>query len=109
MRRITAIVRPTRLDPVLCALDRVGVAGTTVTLARGFGRQKGHRELHHGAGFAEDLVPKLRIECAVPEERLMDTVRALVRAARTGRVGDGKILIERVQDTTEIRAVPHGF
>jgi len=109
MRRITAIVRPTRLDPVLCALDRAGVAGATVSLARGFGRQRGFHELHDGAGYADDLVAKLKVECAVSDDRFVEAVRALTRAARTGRVGDGKIWIERVQDAAEIGAAPAGF
>jgi nitrogen regulatory protein PII len=101
MRRITAIVRPTRLDPVLCALDRAGVECASVSPARGFGRQKGRAELHRGTGFAEDLVAKLRVECAVPDDLLMLAVGALVRAARTGRIGDGKVWIEHVQEAHE--------
>ena len=108
MRRITAIVRPTRLEPVLCALARAGVAGATVSEVRGFGRQKGQRELHRGAGFADDLVPKRRIECVVPDERLVDAVRALARAARTGRVGDGKIWIDGVAEVVRIRTGDRG-
>jgi nitrogen regulatory protein P-II 1 len=108
VRRITAIVRPTRLEPVLCALARAGVLGATVSEVRGFGRQKGQRELHRGAGFADDLVPKRKIECVVPEDRLVEVVRALARAARTGRVGDGKIWIGAVAEVVRIRTGERG-
>jgi nitrogen regulatory protein PII len=108
VRRITAIVRPTRLEPVLCALAHAGVAGATVSEVRGFGRQKGQRELHHGAGLADDLVEKRRIECVVPDDRLVEVVRALARAARTGRVGDGKLWIEGVAEAVRVRTGERG-
>ena len=108
MRRITAIVRPTRLEPVLCALLRAGVTGASVAEVRGFGRQKGQHELHRGAGFADDLVPKRRVECVVPDERLLEVVRLLARAARTGRVGDGKIWIDAVAEGVRIRTGERG-
>jgi nitrogen regulatory protein P-II 1 len=107
VRRVTAIVRPTRLEPALCALARAGV-GATVSEVRGFGRQKGRRELHRGAGFADDLVPKRRIECVVPDDRLVDVVRALARAARTGRVGDGMLWIDGVAEAVRIRSGERG-
>ena len=108
MRRITAIIRPTRLEPVLCALASAGVTAASVSEVRGFGRQKGRRELHHGAGFADDLVPKRKVECVVPEERLPEVVRALARVARTGRVGDGKIWIDGVAEAVRIRTGERG-
>jgi nitrogen regulatory protein PII len=108
VRRITAIVRPTRLEPVLWALLRAGVTGATVTEVRGSGRQKGQCELHRGAGFADDLVSRRKIECAVPEHRLVEVVRALARAARTGRVGDGKIWISAVTEVVRIRTGERG-
>jgi nitrogen regulatory protein PII len=108
VRRITAIVRPTRLEPILCALARAGAAGATVSEVRGFGRQKGRRELHRGAGFADDLVPKRKIECVVPDDRLLEVVRALARAARTGRVGDGKIWIDGVAEIVRIGSGERG-
>jgi nitrogen regulatory protein P-II 1 len=108
VRRITAIVRPTRLEPALCALARIGVTGATVSEVRGLGRQKGQRELHGGAGFADDLVPKRKVECVVPEHRLLDAVRALARAARTGRVGDGQLWVEPVAEVVRIRSGERG-
>jgi nitrogen regulatory protein PII len=108
MRRITAIVRPTRLEQALGALEGAGALGATVTPVRGFGRHKGFTEVHHGAGYVDDLVTKVQIECAVPDGRLMEAVRALARATRTGRVGDGKILIERVDEAVRIRTGERG-
>jgi nitrogen regulatory protein P-II 2 len=93
MKFVTAIIQPHRLDAVRAALQAVGVEGLTVTEVRGYGRQRGHKEVYRGAEYAISFVPKLKIEIALPDERLDDVVAAIQEAARTGKVGDGKIFV----------------
>jgi nitrogen regulatory protein PII len=103
MKLITAIIRPFKLDEVREALTEVGVSGITVTEVKGFGRQKGHTELYRGAEYVVDFLPKLKVECAVTEESLEAAMEALANAARTGKVGDGKIFIQALERTVRIR------
>ena len=103
MKLITAIIRPFKLDEVREALTEVGVSGITVTEVKGFGRQKGHTELYRGAEYVVDFLPKLKVECAVTEESLEAAMEALANAARTGKVGDGKIFIQALERTARIR------
>ncbi|MBS0214990.1 MAG: P-II family nitrogen regulator [Proteobacteria bacterium] len=103
MKLITAIIRPFKLDEVREALTEVGVSGITVTEVKGFGRQKGHTELYRGAEYAVDFLPKLKIECAVPEAWVEQALEALVKTARTGKVGDGKIFVQALERTVRIR------
>src|SRR5579883_2200876 len=93
MKLVTAIIKPFKLDDVRAALSDIGVSGMTVTEVKGFGRQRGHTELYRGAEYVVDFVPKTRIEVAVRSELLERAVDAIVQAARTGKVGDGKIFI----------------
>jgi nitrogen regulatory protein P-II 2 len=103
MKLITAIIRPFKLDEVREALTEVGVSGITVTEVKGFGRQKGHTELYRGAEYVVDFLPKLKVECAVAEAVLDAALEALAAAARTGKVGDGKIFVQSLERTVRIR------
>jgi nitrogen regulatory protein P-II 2 len=103
MKLITAIIRPFKLDEVREALTEVGVSGITVTEVKGFGRQKGHTELYRGAEYVVDFLPKLKVECAVMEATLEAALEALANAARTGKVGDGKIFVQALERTVRIR------
>jgi nitrogen regulatory protein PII len=103
MKLITAIIKPFKLDEVRAALSELGVSGMTVTEVKGFGRQRGHTELYRGAEYVVDFVPKARIEIAVRSELVDQVVEAVVKAAKTGKVGDGKIFITDVQRVIRIR------
>jgi nitrogen regulatory protein PII len=103
MKLITAIIRPFKLDEVREALTEVGVSGVTVTEVKGFGRQKGHTELYRGAEYVVDFLPKLKIECAVSEETYEAALDAIVKAAATGKVGDGKVFVTALDHVIRIR------
>ena len=108
MRLIQAIIKPFKLDDVRDALNEVGVSGLTVSEVKGYGRQKGHTELYRGAEYVVEFLPKLRIDVVVPEERTQAVVDALVSAAKTGKIGDGKIFIIPVEDAIRIRTGERG-
>ena len=103
MKLITAIIRPFKLDEVREALTEVGVSGITVTEVKGFGRQKGHTELYRGAEYVVDFLPKIKVEAAVPDALVEAAVEALAQAARTGKVGDGKIFVSALDHVVRIR------
>ena len=103
MKRLTAIIKPFKLDEVREALAEVGVTGLTVTEVKGFGRQKGHTELYRGAEYVVDFLPKVKVEVVVAESVLDGAVDAIIRAARTGRIGDGKIFVTPVEQVIRIR------
>ncbi|VAW17725.1 Nitrogen regulatory protein P-II [hydrothermal vent metagenome] len=103
MKKIEAIIKPFKLDEVKEALQEVGLQGITVLEAKGFGRQKGHTELYRGAEYVVDFLPKVKIEVVVPTEMLDKAVEAIKTAAKTGRIGDGKIFITNVEETIRIR------
>ena len=103
MKKIEAIIKPFKLDEVKEALQEVGVQGITVTEAKGFGRQKGHTELYRGAEYVVDFLPKVKIEIVVEEARVEASVDAIQKAARTGRIGDGKIFVLNVEEAIRIR------
>ncbi|MDE2304681.1 MAG: P-II family nitrogen regulator [Gammaproteobacteria bacterium] len=103
MKLITAIIKPFKLDDVRAALSEIGVSGMTVTEVKGFGRQRGHTELYRGAEYVVDFVPKTRIEVAVQNEIVDQVMEAIVGAARTGKVGDGKIFVTELQRVVRIR------
>ncbi|MFQ3594626.1 MAG: P-II family nitrogen regulator [Sphingomonadaceae bacterium] len=103
MKKIEAIIKPFKLDEVKEALHDVGVSGITVTEAKGFGRQKGHTELYRGAEYIVDFLPKVRLEVVVDDNQVDRVVEAIATAARTGRIGDGKIFVSPVEAAVRIR------
>jgi nitrogen regulatory protein PII len=103
MKLVTAIIKPFKLDDVRAALSEIGISGMTVTEVKGFGRQRGHTELYRGAEYVVDFVPKTRVEVAVRQELLDQVVEAIVGAARTGKVGDGKIFVSDIDRVIRIR------
>ena len=103
MKRITAIIKPFKLDEVREALAEVGITGLTVTEVKGFGRQKGHTELYRGAEYVVDFLPKVKLEVVVSEKTAEAAIDAIVKAARTGRIGDGKIFVTPVEEVIRIR------
>ena len=108
MKKIEAIIKPFKLDEVKEALHDVGVSGITVTEAKGFGRQKGHTELYRGAEYVVDFLPKIKIEVVVGDDQLQPALEAIQGAARTGRIGDGKIFVSDVLDVVRIRTGESG-
>ena len=103
MKLITAIIKPFRLDDVRNALNEEGVHGMTVTEVKGFGRQRGHTELYRGAEYVVDFLPKSKIEVAVDDDRVDHVIEAITRAAKTGKVGDGKIFVTNLEQSIRIR------
>jgi nitrogen regulatory protein P-II 1 len=103
VKKIEAIIKPFKLDEVKEALQEVGLQGITVTEAKGFGRQKGHTELYRGAEYVVDFLPKVKIEVVLPDELVDKAVEAIQAAARTGRIGDGKIFIFNIEQAVRIR------
>ncbi len=103
MKRITAIIKPFKLDEVREALAEVGVTGLTVTECKGFGRQKGHTELYRGAEYVVDFLPKVKVEVIMADDTVEAAIDAVVKAARTGRIGDGKIFVSNVDQVVRIR------
>ena len=103
MKLISAIIKPFKLDDVRAALSELGVSGMTVTEVKGFGRQRGHTELYRGAEYVVDFVPKTRIEVAVSDALVDQVIEAIVAAARTGKVGDGKIFVSDLEQAIRIR------
>ena len=103
MKKIEAIVKPFKLDEVREALSEIGVSGLTVTEVKGFGRQKGHTELYRGAEYVVDFLPKVKVEVVVPDKLVDQAVESIVKAARTGKIGDGKIFVVDVGQVIRIR------
>jgi nitrogen regulatory protein P-II 1 len=103
MKQITAIIKPFKLDEVREALAEAGVSGLTVTEVKGFGRQKGHTELYRGAEYVVDFLPKVKIEAVVADEIVEVAIDAIQKAARTGKIGDGKIFVTAVEQVVRIR------
>ena len=103
MKKIEAIIKPFKLDEVREALSEIGVSGLTVTEVKGFGRQKGHTELYRGAEYVVDFLPKVKIEIVVGDEAAEAAIDAIVKAARTGKIGDGKIFVTTVEQVVRIR------
>jgi nitrogen regulatory protein PII len=108
MRKVEAIIKPFKLDEVKEALQAVGIQGMTVSEVKGFGRQKGHTELYRGAEYVVDFLPKIKIEIACSEEMVDKVVQAIVQAANTGRIGDGKIFVYPLQEVIRIRTGESG-
>ncbi|MDE1951971.1 MAG: P-II family nitrogen regulator [Betaproteobacteria bacterium] len=108
MKQITAIIKPFKLDEVREALAEVGVTGLTVTEVKGFGRQKGHTELYRGAEYVVDFLPKVKIEVVVKSAEVEPAIDAIVKSARTGKIGDGKIFVTSVEQVIRIRTSETG-
>lgn len=103
MKKIEAVIKPFKLDEVREALSEIGVNGLTVTEVKGFGRQKGHTELYRGAEYVVDFLPKIKVELVVADSLAESAIDAIVRAARTGKIGDGKIFVSTVEQVIRIR------
>jgi len=103
MKLVTAIIKPFKLDDVRAALSEIGISGMTVTEVKGFGRQRGHTELYRGAEYVVDFVPKTRIEVAIRDDLVDQVAEAIIGAARTGKVGDGKIFVTDIERVMRIR------
>jgi nitrogen regulatory protein PII len=108
MKLITAIIKPFKLEEVKGALAEVGVEGMTVTEVKGFGRQKGHTEIYRGSEYTVDFLPKVKIEIAVSGEIVSKVVDAIIRGARTGKIGDGKVFVTALEETVRIRTDERG-
>jgi nitrogen regulatory protein P-II 1 len=108
MKLVTAVIKPFKLDEVRAALSEVGVQGITVTEVKGFGRQKGHTELYRGAEYVVDFLPKVKLEIIVSDELAGQVVETIERAARTGRIGDGKIFVMPMEEVVRIRTGERG-
>ena len=103
MKLVTAVIKPFRLDDVRDALSRIGIQGMTVTEVKGFGRQKGHTELYRGAEYVVDFLPKVKLEVAISEELVDRALEAISEAAKTGKIGDGKIFVYAIEQVIRIR------
>ncbi|MBU0601626.1 MAG: P-II family nitrogen regulator [Gammaproteobacteria bacterium] len=108
MKKIEAVIKPFKLDEVRESLSEVGVTGLTVTEVKGFGRQKGHTELYRGAEYVVDFLPKIKIEVIVADETVDRALEAIVKAARTGKIGDGKIFVLPIEQVVRIRTGESG-
>ena len=108
MKKVDAIVKPFKLDEVKDKLNEIGVQGITVTEVKGFGRQKGHTELYRGAEYVVDFLPKVKMEIVVADDQLKEVINALMKAAQTGQIGDGKIFVSDLEDVIRIRTGERG-
>ena len=108
MKLVTAIIKPFKLDDVREALSEIGVQGITVTEVKGFGRQKGHTELYRGAEYVVDFLPKVKLQIAISDQLLDQTLEAISKAAATGKIGDGKIFVTTLEQTIRIRTGESG-
>jgi nitrogen regulatory protein PII len=103
VKLVTAIIKPFKLDEVREGLSEVGITGLTVTETKGFGRQKGHTELYRGAEYVVDFLPKVRVEVAISDDKVEMVIEAIIKAARTGKIGDGKIFVSPLEQVVRIR------
>ena len=108
MKKVEAIIKPFKLDEVREALSEIGVSGLTVTEVKGFGRQKGHTELYRGAEYVVDFLPKVKVEVIVADNLVERAIEAIIKAARTGKIGDGKIFVTSVEQVVRIRTGESG-
>ena len=108
MKKIEAIIKPFKLDEVKDALNEIGIHGMTVTEVKGFGRQKGHTELHRGAEYVVDFIPKIKLEIVTPDNLASKVVSTIEQVAKTGKIGDGKIFVSTVDEAIRIRTGEHG-
>ncbi len=108
MKKIEAIIKPFKLEEVKDALGEVGIEGMTVTEVKGFGRQKGHTEIYRGSEYTVDFLPKIKLEIVLADEKLDEAVSAIVKAARTGKIGDGKVFVSSIEEAVRIRTDEKG-
>jgi nitrogen regulatory protein PII len=108
MKKVEAIIKPFKLEEVKDALGEIGIEGMTITEVKGFGRQKGHTEIYRGSEYTVDFLPKIKIELVLPDNRLDAAVAAIVKTARTGKIGDGKVFVSKVEDAVRIRTEEKG-
>jgi nitrogen regulatory protein P-II 1 len=108
MKLLTAIIKPHKLDDVKAALEAYGIQGLTISESSGYGRQRGHTEVYRGAEYTVDLVPKVRVEVLVDDVDIADVVEVVVKSAQTGRIGDGKVWTQHVEDVVRVRTGEHG-
>ncbi len=108
MKKIEAIIKPFKLDDVKDALSSIGVEGMTVSEVKGFGRQKGHTEIYRGSEYTVDFLPKIKIEVVLPDGQVSEAVQAIVKAAKTGKIGDGKVFVCPVDNAVRIRTEETG-
>jgi nitrogen regulatory protein P-II 1 len=108
MKKIEAVVQPSRLDSVKDALVEIGINGMTISEVRGHGRQKGHTEFYRGNEYTVDLLPKIKLELVLPEAQVEPAIEAILRSAKTGKIGDGKIFVSNVEDAIRIRNLDRG-
>jgi nitrogen regulatory protein PII len=108
MKKIEAIIKPFKLQDVKEALNEIGVQGMTVTEVKGFGRQKGHTEIYRGSEYTVDFLPKVKIETVLPDDIVAKAVEAIIKAAKTGKIGDGKVFVSTVEDAWRIRTDDRG-
>jgi len=108
MKKIEAIIKPFKLNEVKDALHELGLLGMTVSEVKGFGRQKGHTEIYRGSEYTVDFLPKIKIEIVLPDSQVDAAVQSIISSARTGKIGDGKVFISKVEDTIRIRTEERG-
>jgi nitrogen regulatory protein PII len=108
MKKIEAIIKPFKLNEVKTALNDIGIQGMTVTEVKGFGRQKGHTEIYRGSEYTVDFLPKIKIESVLPDNLAAQAVQAIIKAAKTGKIGDGKVFVSTIDDAYRIRTEEQG-
>ena len=108
MKKIEAIIKPFKLNEVKTALNEIGIQGMTVTEVKGFGRQKGHTEIYRGSEYTVDFLPKIKIESVLPDNLAVQAVQAIIKAAKTGKIGDGKVFVSTIDDAYRIRTEENG-
>jgi nitrogen regulatory protein PII len=108
MKKIEAIIKPFKLEEVKDALGEIGIEGMTVTEVKGFGRQKGHTEIYRGSEYTVDFLPKIKIELVIPDDKLDEAVEAIVKTAKTGKIGDGKVFVSTIDEAVRIRTEEKG-
>ncbi len=108
MKKIEAIIKPFKLDAVKEALNEIGIKGMTISDVKGYGRQKGHKEIYRGAEYVVDFIPKIKIEIVVENDRVEDVIEAIQQAANTGKIGDGKIFVLSVEEAVRVRTGERG-
>jgi nitrogen regulatory protein PII len=108
MKKIEAIIKPFKLEEVKDALGEIGIEGMTVTEVKGFGRQKGHTEIYRGSEYTVDFLPKIKLELVITDEKVEEAIRAIVKAAKTGKIGDGKVFVTNIEEAVRIRTEEKG-